>query len=98
MAIDIQSKDMLNPAQSILNMNKYRNLWKVLAGIRASQTTSPLLTPDLDRMRVLRVGAKDGQGRVGGGRAGGWLRGDVRSGVLQPSLHVICHCCAAVKS
>lgn len=59
-AIDIQSKDMLNPAQSILNMNKYRNLWKVLAGIRASQTMSPLLTPDLDRMRVLRVGAKDG--------------------------------------
>ena len=69
MAIDIQSKDMLNPAQSILNMNKYRNLWKVLAGIRASQTTSPLLTPDLDRMRVLRVSARNGQ------EEGRWLDG-----------------------
>lgn len=54
-AIDSQAKDMVNPAQNLLNMNKYRNLWRVFCGIRSSQITPPLLTPNLDRMRVLRV-------------------------------------------
>ena len=54
-AIDSQAKDMVNPAQGLLNMNKYRNLWRVFCGIRSSQITPPLLTPNLDRMRVLRV-------------------------------------------
>ena len=55
-AIDIQSKDMLNPGQGLLNMNKYRNLWRVFSGVRAAQVIPPLLTPNLDRMTVLRVG------------------------------------------
>jgi Ca2+-binding EF-hand superfamily protein len=54
-AIDIQAKDMVNPAQALVNMNKYRNLWRVFSGIRTSQTMPPLLTPNLDRMRVLRA-------------------------------------------
>ena len=54
-AIDNQAKDMVNPAQGLLNMNKYRNLWRVFTGIRGSQVNPPLLTPKLDRMRVLRV-------------------------------------------
>ena len=54
-AIDSQAKDHVNPAQGLLNMNKYRNLWRVFCGIRSSQITPPLLTPNLDRMRVLRV-------------------------------------------
>ena len=54
-AIDSQAKDMVNPAQGLLNMNKYRNLWRVFCGIRSSQMAPPLLTPNLDRMRVLRV-------------------------------------------
>ena len=54
-AIDIQAKDLVNPGQGLLNMNKYRNLWRIFVGIRNSQTTPPLLTPHLDRMRVLRV-------------------------------------------
>ena len=55
-AIDNQAKDMINPAQGLVNMNKYRNLWRIFSGIRSSQLTPPLLTPNLDRMRVLRVG------------------------------------------
>ena len=54
-AIDSQAKDHVNPAQGLLNMNKYRSLWRVFCGIRSSQITPPLLTPNLDRMRVLRV-------------------------------------------
>ena len=54
-AIDIQAKDFVNPGQGLLNMNKYRNLWRVFNGIRSGQITPPLLTPNLDRMRVLRV-------------------------------------------
>lgn len=54
-AIDIQAKDLVNPGQGLLNMNKYRNLWRVFSGIRSGQITPPLLTPNLDRMRVLRV-------------------------------------------
>jgi RAS guanyl-releasing protein 3 len=54
-AIDSQAKDHVNPAQGLLNMNKYRNLWRVFCGIRSSQITPPLLTPNLDRMRVLRA-------------------------------------------
>ena len=46
---------MVNPAQGLVNMNKYRNLWRIFSGIRTGQTTPPLLTPNLDRMRVLRV-------------------------------------------
>lgn len=57
-AIDTQSKDMLNPAQGLVNMNKYRNLWRIFTGIRSSQLTPPLITPNLDRMRVLRVGGE----------------------------------------
>ena len=47
---------MLNPGQGLLNMNKYRNLWRVFSGVRAAQVIPPLLTPNLDRMTVLRVG------------------------------------------
>lgn len=54
-AIDIQAKDFVNPGQGLLNMNKYRNLWRVFNGIRSGQITPPLLTPNLDRMRVLRA-------------------------------------------
>ena len=56
-AIDSQAKDYSDPSQQLMNMTKYRLLWNILSSIRQAQLTPPDGPPDIDHMRILRVGS-----------------------------------------
>ena len=56
-AIDTQTKDLVDPAQQTINMNKYRLLSTSLSAIRQAQLSPPKVSSDLDRIRIMRVRA-----------------------------------------
>lgn len=54
-AIDTQTKDLVDPAQQTINMNKYRLLSTSLSAIRQAQLSPPKVSSDLDRIRIMRA-------------------------------------------